>query len=117
MKLKFKIGLGEIEILIRAGWTQRLTGWREFSKIWQSPLWETPLCGFRFKCDIVDTFFHASRAAWPTCANKLPRHLQEGTTRAGSERESISDLGQMSLKLNGLTVWSGLGWHTQGPLV
>ena len=26
MKLKFKIGLGEIEILIRAGWTQRLTG-------------------------------------------------------------------------------------------
>ena len=32
-------------------------------KIWQSPLWETPLRAFRFKRDIVDTFFHASRAA------------------------------------------------------
>ena len=56
---------------------------RQTPKIWQSPLWETPLCAFRFKRDIVDTFFHASRAACLTCTNKLPRHLHEGEhTRA-----------------------------------
>ena len=48
------------------------------AKIWQSPLWETPLCAFRFNRDIVDIFFHASRAAWLTRADKLPSHLQEG---------------------------------------
>ncbi len=34
---------------------------------------EPPLCAFRFKIDIVDTFIHASRAACLTCTNKLPR--------------------------------------------
>ena len=73
--------LGQLEVLWPRGGGRKGGSEVEVTQNLLSPLQEGVLCEIRFKRDIVDTFFHASRAACLTRANKWSSHLHGKTAQ------------------------------------